>query len=380
MGEDSTQVRGALTMKRLWFAFACSLSFAAQAASTLSGDLSRRDDRPLEQIPGLDSRYGVLRAPDGLRLRTILTRPEGTTGRLPAILFVQWLSCDSIELPAKQQDGWSRMLRRVAQESGYAMMRTDKPGVGDSEGRCETLDYETELAVHRAALAELKRSPEVDPARIIVFGASMGGNFAPLVAAGEPVAGVMIWGGGAKNWFERTLGFERRAKEFGAVPAAELDGYLRALERFLVAYLLDRKDPATIVREQPALAGIWEKIVGTGAGTHSGRPLAFHPQAAAQDWAAAWARIDAPVLALYGEYDWFEDAAGHRLVADIANRRRPGSGEFVMIPATNHHFDRYPDPAAAFREEGGANNADAAVSVMLRWLGERSLRGSASRR
>ena len=62
MGEDSTQVRGALTMKRLWFAFACSLSFAAQAASTLSGDLSRRDDRPLEQIPGLDSRYGVLRA------------------------------------------------------------------------------------------------------------------------------------------------------------------------------------------------------------------------------------------------------------------------------------------------------------------------------
>ena len=146
-------------------------------------------------------------------------RPAGTTGPLPAILFVQWLSCDSIELPAKQQDGWSRMLRRLAQESGMAMMRMEKAGVGDSDGDCAALDYETELADHRAALAALKRSPDVDPDHVVVFGASMGGNYAPLVAAGEPVAGVMIWGGGAKTWFERMLGFERRAKEFSAVPA-----------------------------------------------------------------------------------------------------------------------------------------------------------------
>jgi dienelactone hydrolase len=345
----------------------------------LTGDLPRRENRPFEEIAGLDSRYGVLRLPDGTRLRTILTRPAGTSGRLPAILFVQWLSCDSIELPEKQQDGWSRMLRRVAQESGFVMMRTEKAGVGDSEGDCATLDYETELAHHRAALAALRSSPDVDPARIIVFGASMGGNYAPLVAAGVPVAGVMIWGGGAKSWFERTLGLERRAKQFSAIPAGELDAYMRSLERFLVAYLLDRRDPETIAREQPALAGIWAKIVGTGPGSQYGRPLAFHQQAAAQDWAAAWERVDAPVLALYGEYDWFEDAGAHQLVADIANRKGAGRGEFAQISETDHHFDRFTDSAAAYKGEGGVNNADAAVTVMLRWLGERRLRGSASR-
>jgi predicted acyl esterase len=171
------------------------------AESTLTGDLPRREGRPLEQIPGLDSRYDVLRMPDGTRLRMILTRPMGTTGRLPAILFVQWLSCDTIELPAGQQDGWSRMLRRLAQESGLVMMRTEKAGVGDSEGDCASLDYETELAHHRAALAWLRQSPDVDPAKIVIFGASMGGNYAPLVASGVPVAGVMIWGGGAHSWF-----------------------------------------------------------------------------------------------------------------------------------------------------------------------------------
>ena len=364
-------------MKTLWFALACCLPLGALAESTVTGDLPRRDDKPLEEIPGLDSRYGVLETSDGTRLRTILTRPTGTRGRLPAILFVQWLSCDSIELPAKQQDGWSRMLRRLAQESGFAMMRTEKPGVGDSEGDCATLDYEAELAAHRAAFAALRRSPDVDPGKIVVFGASMGGNYAPLVAAGEPVAGVMIWGGGAQSWFERMLGFERRAKELSAVPAAELDAYMRAVTRFFVAYLLDRKDPATIAREQPALAGIWGRVVGTGPGSHYGRPLAFHQQAAQQDWAAAWERVHAPVLALYGEYDWFEHADAHRLVADLANRRAAGQGEFVVIPATDHHFDRFPSAATAFRGEGGVNNADAAVSVMLRWLGERRLPGSA---
>ena len=99
----------------------------------------------------------------------------------------------------EQQDGWSRMLRRLAQESGMAMMRTEKAGVGDSEGDCASLDYETELADHRAALAALNGPRTWIRDRIVVFGASMGGNFAPLVAAGEPVAGVMIWGGGRED-------------------------------------------------------------------------------------------------------------------------------------------------------------------------------------
>jgi len=358
-------------MKRLWVAWLGCLPLVAFAESTINGDLPRRENLPLEVIEGLDSHYGDLRTAGGARLRTILTRPTGTKGRLPAILFVQWLSCDSIELPAKQQDGWSRMLRRLAQESGMVTMRTEKAGVGDSEGDCPTLDYETELAHHREALAALRRSEHVDPDRIVVYGASMGGNMAPLVAAGEKIAGVMIWGGGAKSWFERTLGFERRAKEFEGVPASELDAYMRSLAPFLVAYLLDRKDPAAIAREQPALAQVWSRIVGAGEGTHYGRPLAFHRQAAAQDWAAAWERVHAPVLALYGQYDWFEDAAAHRLVAELANRRGAGRGEFVEIAATDHHFMRYSNARDAFREEGGTVNSDAVVNVMLRWLRER---------
>ncbi len=356
-------------MKYLLALLTACFAAAATGESTLTGDLARRGDRALEEIPGVDSHYSVLDTPDGTKLRSILTLPKGATARLPAILFVQWLSCDSIELPASQQDGWSQMLRRLAQESGMAMMRTEKAGVGDSGGGpCASLDYETELAHHRAALAGLRDSPRVDASRIVIFGASMGGNMAPLVAAGSDVAGIMIWGGGAKSWFERTLGLERRAKEFSGLPGAELDAYLRSLARFLVAYLLDGRDPVAIAGDEPALKTVWTRMVGTEQNTHYGRPLAFHRQAAASDWAGAWSQVRAPVLALYGEYDWFEDAAAHRLVADIANRRQPGSGRFVEIAATDHHFERFPDAQAAFRGVGGTVNSDAAVDEMLRWL------------
>ena len=87
-------------------------------------------------------------------------------------------------------------------------------------------------------------------------------------------------------------------------------------------------------------------------------------------FATAWAALRAPVLAVYGEYDWFESADAHRLVADLANRRRAGQGRFVVIPATDHHFMRYPDRHAAYRGEDGTVNADAAADEMLRWLRE----------
>ena len=37
-------------MKTLWSAFVCCLPLCAVAESTLTGDLPRRDDKPLEEI------------------------------------------------------------------------------------------------------------------------------------------------------------------------------------------------------------------------------------------------------------------------------------------------------------------------------------------
>jgi dienelactone hydrolase len=344
---------------------------AALAAATMTGDLPRRDGKALEDIAGVDTEYGVMQGAGGAQLRTILTRPVGAKKPVPAILFVQWLSCDSIDVPATSKSGWAQMLLGVASQSGVAMLRTDKPGVGDSPGDCASLDYETELAHHRAALAQLRRTPGIAADRIVVFGASMGANMAPLVADAK-VAGVMTWGGGAKTWLERTLGFERRAKEFSGMPAAELDTFMHALPRLLVRYLVDRQAPSAIARAEPALGEAWKRMAGTKDDSQYGRPAAFHQQAHAQNWATAWSAVRAPVLVTYGEYDWFEDLAAHQLVVDLVNRGAPGRAQLAVLPQTDHHFMRYATPQAAFKGEKGTGivNADAAVKRMVQWLRE----------
>lgn len=217
--------------------------------------------------------------------------------------------------------------------------------MGGSPGRCEDLDRDTELADHRAALAALLRRPDVDPSRVVVFGGSMGGANAPLLAANRDLAGVIVWGAGAWTWAERMLRFERNALELGGTP------------------------PERIAARDPELGRAWTRIVGAGEGTHYGRPVRFHHQAQRADWAAAWARVRAPVLVLHGQMDWFEAAHSAELIARIVNARTPGRATFVEVPGLDHHFSAYPTREAAFREEGGRVDPDLAVEIILGWLG-----------
>ena len=333
-----------------------------------------------EALPGLHTEHGELLPGDGARLHTIVTRPEKSTGRLPAVLFVQWLSCDSIELRPNAQDGWSVMLRRLISESGMLWQRTEKSGVGESKGTpCAQLDYETELAHHRAALRQLKARPDVDPRRVVVFGASMGSNYAPLVAAGEDVAGVIVWGGGAATWFERMLRFERSALELGDTDPQALAGEVNARAAYFARYLLKGETPAAIAASDPKLGEVWRRIVGTSDTGHYGRPFAFHQQAQRQNWAGAWNRVRAPVLVLHGEYDWFESRDAAQLIANIVNDRQPGSAMFRELPQLDHHFTRYASRRHAFREKDGKENADPAVRAILEWLSQVGLRSGDAR-
>src|SRR5262245_64399439 len=124
------------------------------------------------------------------------------------------------------------------------MLSNQMRGVCYSEvGPCSLLDYLTDLSDHRDALEHLSRLELVDRRRIVVFGASMGANYAPLIAAGQPVAGVATWGGGARTWFERMLAFERNRRELSDIPADRVNVEMKQVEAFLHAYLVEGRSP-----------------------------------------------------------------------------------------------------------------------------------------
>jgi len=359
-------------MGRLLLVFGALAFVSALLTPGGAAELPRGANRPNESYPGLEVEYGTLQTPTGAQLRTIVTHPEAAGKRLPAIQFVQWLSCDTVELPPEPRDGWSKMLRRLITESHALVLRTEKSGVGDSRGPdCGALDYETELAHHRFAFEQLRARADVDPQRIVVFGASMGSTMAPLIARHQPVRGVATWGGGARTWYERQLAFDRRAMELSGRPAHEIAPAMLAHAEFQFLYLVQGITPAEVVRRRPDLAAVPGSVIGLDASGQYGRPFAFHWQAAKQNWAAAWVDVDAPVLALLGEYDWFEEPRSAELIARIANRRAPGQGRFELIPRMDHNFVLFPNAEAAFRDQGGTPNPDAAIDVLLPWLRER---------
>jgi pimeloyl-ACP methyl ester carboxylesterase len=321
-----------------------------------------------ESHPNITTSYGTLTLPDGVKLQTIVTKPAAASGRLPAILFVQWLSCDSVAISDNPRDGWSAMLKQIVRRSNALVWRTEKRGVGASEGNCATMDYDTELADHRQALEQLRQRNDVDPKRIVIFGGSIGGTYAPLLAANQPVAGVMIWGAGATTWAERMMKFERNALELKGAPPDRIAREMTLRLQFFERYLIRHQSPTQIAAADPNIGAVWSRIVGTSADGHYGRPFAFHQQAQQADWAAAWSQVNAPVLAMYGEYDWFESRDAASLIARIASARASGAGTFIEIPRMNHHFTQYPNPSAAFAEKDGEVNPEPAVAAMLEWL------------
>jgi hypothetical protein len=321
-----------------------------------------------ETHPNITTSHGTLTLRDGVKLQTIVTKPANATGRLPAILFVQWLSCDTVAISDNPRDGWSAMLKTIVQRSNALVWRTEKRGVGASGGNCATMDYDTELADHKQALEQLKQRDDVDPNRIVIFGGSIGGTYAPLLAAEQPVAGVMIWGAGATTWAERMLKFERNALELRGTPPEQLAREMTLRLQFFDRYLIGNQTPAQIATADATVGSVWSRVVGTTADGQYGRPFAFHQQAQRADWAAAWSKVKTPVLAMYGEYDWFESRDATTLIARIVNAKSPGRGTYAEVPRMNHHFAEFTSAEAAFAEKEGRVNAEPAVKVMLAWL------------
>ncbi len=90
-------------------------------------------------------------------------------------------------------DGWSMMLRQVMQQSGMQMVRIEKPGVGDSEGpSCAQADLDDDMAAFRAGIRAALADPGADPARLYLFGGSVGGALAPVLASEFDVRGIVV--------------------------------------------------------------------------------------------------------------------------------------------------------------------------------------------
>ncbi len=163
------------------------------------------------QAGGIMGRFSLTRAPDGeddleevfwidqsvdfftdtLRLAGTLSLPD-TTSRHPAIIFISGSGQHTRDVNIF---GFSifKTLARPFLEAGFAVLRYDDRGAGDSEAgdlfRVDSRDFARDA---RSAYQLLKQHPNVDPDQIGVLGHSEGGLIASLLAEKEAPAFLIL--------------------------------------------------------------------------------------------------------------------------------------------------------------------------------------------
>lgn len=332
--------------------------------------------RPKETAETGTVRYDAV-AYGGGRLRVLVNRPEGE-GPFPTVLYIQGLACQSVESP--NPENFNRRNVRAFVEAGFAVVRVEKPGMGDSDGplRCEDIDFMTETGAFRAAWEYAVALPDSRDDALFMVGISMGGIQAPIVAAESATKplGTVVWGTRLDHWYDYMV--ELLAVQpvlFGT--ADPVDAYEAAKETrpILRRLFLEGADLEEVLAADPRAR---ERLQNVGMGPDGrffGRDVSFFQGISRQNLRAAWRDGGGAVLSLYGESDITAvNGFEQELIATVVNHYRPGTATFATVPGTNHPMAKVGSRSEYRRRisEAGASGLSAEFNeevpaTMTRW-------------
>lgn len=320
---------------------------------------------PQESAPDYDTEYGSVDV-NGALHRTIVTKPR-SEGPHTAVFFVQGLGCSSIEYPV-DPDNPIRQLIAGFTRAGFATLRVEKSGIGDSQGPpCDSIDFETELDGYRAALTHLLSRDDVDPERVFIFGHSMGGVFGPVLAAEFPLAGVAVYGTIAAPLDEYFPVNDTRQMRLRGMSDAAIENRQAQMTEFIERFFAERQTPETIAASSARMAAFL-RIRSSGPETFHGRHYTFWRQLDDLDLPTPWREVPCPVLALWGASDIAATRDDHPRIAAIVNEQHPGAARFVEIPETGHGFEiaATMEDSQSRRSTGPFN--ERIVEITVEWL------------
>ncbi|MEZ4809678.1 MAG: alpha/beta fold hydrolase [Allomuricauda sp.] len=318
-----------------------------------------------ETHQGLDTYYEEVTSSYGITQRTIITKPK-KSGRQPAIILIDGLSCSSIETYPGRRGNWVQTIKDLVEKSGMVVMRIEKPGVGDSDGDCGSSDFLTDLEGYRAAIQSLKTKPYVDTSKIVVYGSSMGSALAPLLANEFDLAGVISDGTFFKTWFEHMLEIERRILQFqGNTESQIVDKMNKYYFPLYYGMLIEKKTYQQVVNAYPALA----EYNYHSAEHMYGRPLAYYQQLQDFDLAGQWEHVKVPVRILRGTHDWIMSSFDNKMILEVLERNGHKDHILFEYPGLDHWNTIHENPKNSFEGKPGKWDAGT-INIILKWARE----------
>ena len=326
-------------------------------------------ETPREQSGDIQVIYDTVDAHD-VTLRSLVTIPIGNTRKLPAILFVQGFDCSSIEWPLAQPNLNRELVYRLTR-AGFVVMRSEKSGVGDSTGTsCRDVGFRDEVSLFTSALRKLKSYDFVDDKNVFLFGHSAGGWVAPLVAAAEPVKGIVVYGTVVRPFAEYLVENSRRSWWLRTQPdLAQLEDEERQLAQLLHYLLVEKISVPETTAKHPELTALAKKLFPhDNEHLYDLRSLQHYRELNDENVARVWASLDIPVLALVGEFDIRTLPMDHEYIAAIVNARHPGKASWQLLPKMDHGFALHESLKESVDHEFVGPFGEQVVQETLKWI------------
>jgi len=319
---------------------------------------------PKETGEGFETAYGSVVA-GGHKLRTILTKPVGA-GPFPAVFVVQGIGCfslDNVPFKSSYKTITDELTRR-----GFATLRIDKPGTGDSEGGpCPAVPFHAEVQAFQAALVQLSKLSAIDKSRLSIFGHSLGGVMAPLIAQAAQVASIAVFGTAYGSWLAFELDNGHRGDLLEGKPPAEVARMDAIRERFVTLLYVEDVPLPRIAKEQPELAR--EIGVPAGGGSYAGgKPGSYTQEIYKTNFAKAWTDYTGRVVAVFGKSDFVSNQGVHELLVEEVNLVHPGRARLELLDGVDHWFNALPTMKESAKVGSDGEMSPAVLQALPSWF------------
>ncbi|MEM6991088.1 MAG: alpha/beta fold hydrolase [Myxococcota bacterium] len=289
------------------------------------------DPWPSERTPDATTAYDHV-VVDGARLRSIATIPGGGVGSV--VLLLPGITAPPIDHAPDVDDPMRRLVVALA-AAGIATLRVERRGVGDSEGDAAGATFESELGGYTAALTAFTERHAADRARRFLFGHSLGGVQAPLIAARTPIAGIVAYGTTGLPWTEAWVAsVERQVRVLGLAGMAAAQTKRRS----------HGDDEATFGRSRGFVDGLRDV-----------------------DVTPSWSQFAGRTLLLHGEHDVVTTLDEQRRIAQCCV-----AATVESMPGLDHGMTRVADAAAALRDPLGGTIVDDVAHRVARFVTQAS--------
>lgn len=306
---------------------------------------------------------------NGNRIRTFITKPKAP-GKRPVMFWIQGINAGTVETPLTGPSGMSKILKSFS-DDGWVTVRAEKTGVGDSEGGPALLvGFNEEVDIYRQTLKTLDKYDFVDRSQVYLFGHSMGGCHAPIVASELPVKGIISYGTVSDSWLEWQIKAARVQGPLGGQKRSEIDAEVRKTVA-IYHYLYNEKRSIDWIKEnRPELKELATQTSADGI-MLGVRSIKYMQEVNDHNFCDYWAKLGkTKVLALFGETDWISLQSCQEQVASTVNLANPGMAKYVVVPDSDHGFYKTNDFQDSYNKWGkpGSEFNPEIIKIMKAWI------------